>query len=607
MTRWQRILERFDLVIYDLKRPVSQVLNFLIPFIALASLGILVYYIGFSIPYHRIRLLEGLLDLCLLGFALETVLRFALKLKRIEYVRQNLLRSIVSGLVLLELLAHYAFGYSLFFHLFQLFDPLHARNVFLIAKHLLILAFSLNQIGTTFRHLFTLSIRPAALFLLSFALLGVLGACFLMMPEMTYPENDISFLDALFTGISATCVTGLIVVDTGTFFTVKGQVVIMVLMQFGGIGIITFASFFLIMLRQGIGIRHQAAVSDMFAAENFKSAMSLLRQIVRFTISIEVVGGILIFFLLGNDPSYAYNESFFTRVFCAGFHAISAFCNAGFSLFSESLMHEGVVHDPVLIMIFAVMIVAGGIGFPVLRDLFSRQAIRERRQKAWKKLEVNTTVVLWMSGILIVGGALLFFILEQNHTLKGQSTGGKIVHSIFQSVTTRTAGFNSVDIGSMGLPMLMLFLMLMFIGGSSVSAAGGIKTTTFVLLFKSAMAVIRNKPGISIRKRTIPFDIVYRAFSIFVFALSFVFIAIVLLTITDGDKPLIDISFEAFSAFNTVGLSTGITADLSEAGKAIIIVAMFTGRVGLLTLAFALSSPVATTDYQYPKSHLFVG
>ena len=159
----------------------------------------------------------------------------------------------------------------------------------------------------------------------------------------------------------------------------------------------------------------------------------------------------------------------------------------------------------------------------------------------------------------------------------------------------------------MGLPMLLIFLLMMFIGGSSVSTAGGIKTTTFVLLLKSASATIRNKPGISFRKRAVPFELVYRAFSIFVFAVGFVFVAIVLLTITDGDKPLTDLVFETFSAFNTVGLTTGITPDLSEAGRVIIIVAMFTGRVGLLTLAFALSSPVTTTDYRYPKSHLFVG
>jgi len=455
--------------------------------------------------------------------------------------------------------------------------------------------------------IFSFRIKPATLMVLSFASLLAVGTGLLMLPEMTTQPGSMHWLDALFTSVSASCVTGLIVVDTGTFFTLKGQLVILMLMQLGGIGIVTFASFFALSFTTGSSIRYQTYMLDLLSSESFNTARSLLRKIIYYTLVFELIGAVMIYSLWVPDNTFFLNHDVWLKVYYSIFHSVSAFCNAGFSLFPDSLMNHFVMAQPMMQMAFALLIILGGLGFPALQDLFGREALRERMRKPWRDWQVATKVAVYSALVLIITGAVLFYLLENHNTLEGQDGTHKVILSIFQSVTTRTAGFNSVDISAISTPTVIMFLVLMFIGGSSGGTAGGIKTSTFVVIMTSVFGTIRGKKQLTLGKRSISYVFLNRAYSIVAFASIFVVLAISLLTIFEPDKDLTDLVFEEFSAFGTVGLSRGITSALSDAGKVVIIFSMYLGRLGTLTLAYALSRPVRTNAYKYPQTHMMVG
>lgn len=607
MPSLESLIARINYVVYDFSEKVNKVLNRFILFVSVAALATLTYYTGFTIDAAHGVLLELAMDAFLALFALEFITRLVFMLHRRKFLTGHFPESALATIALLELLSHYLFGYSILHGLTNLVSGSTGAQPYHFLKQIIILLLAISELITQSRKVFDFSIKPASLFLISFVGLSLLGTVLLTFPEMTVPEGRMTFLDALFTATSATCVTGLIVVDTGTFFTLKGQLIILFLMQLGGIGIITFASFFTSFLSQGFGIRHQLAITDIFGSKDFKSSTSLLRQIIFYTLIIEAIGVFLIYTQMGNHPSEPFYDQPWSKLFYAVFHAVSAFCNAGFSLFSNSLMHSTIINDPALIITFAFLIILGGIGFPVLKDLFSIKNIERRRKLPWKGLEINTRVALSAAIILVVAGTVIFYFLERGNSMGHDDYLAGWVHAFFQSVTTRTAGFNSVDISELAAPTVILFLLFMFIGGSSISTAGGIKTSTLVVMMRSVVSVIRNKPQVELRGRSLSKDLIYRAFSIFAFAISFQFLGIFLLTLTEPNLSILDIIFELMSAFNTVGLSRGITADLSSAGKIIIIIFMFIGRVGSLTLAFALSSPAKSTSYRYPSTHMMVG
>ena len=313
---------------------------------------------------------------------------------------------------------------------------------------------------------------------------------------------------------------------------------------------------------------------------------------------------LLLYFTWNPEIKFPYVEDQF---FYSLFHSISAFNNAGFSLFSEGLSGHLLEHSHSMHLVLAGLIFFGAVGFPVIEDLFNIERIKKTIKTPWLGLKLSTRISFHTSLLLIAFGALMFYFLEQQNTLNGMSFEGQLVTSLFQSITARTAGFNTVDFSMIGTPMLIIFIFLMFIGASPGSTGGGIKTSTFTLIIFSAINTIRGQKRIEIGNRTISPELLHKAFSIFLFAASSIFLAIFILSISDGEKGLMPIAFEAVSAFSTVGLSTGITADLTFVGKVVIMACMFIGRIGTLTLAFALSSKMKSHNYQYPKAHLTVG
>jgi len=377
-----------------------------------------------------------------------------------------------------------------------------------------------------------------------------------------------------------------------------------VLIQLGGINILAFASFFATFYAGGAGLRQQSLLKDLLSVSGLSDTRAILKEIVIYSFIIEIIGTVLLYFCW--MPVH-YDRNVAGLSWAALFHSVSAFNNAGFSIFPGGLMYDGIRFNLVSHWIIMILVVLGGLGFSVIQDVFSIKAILKRHRQKWVKKKVQTRIVLTVTYWLIFTGALFFFLIERNNTLAGLSWAEKITMAFFQSVTTRTVGFNTVDIGALALPSLVLFMFLMYVGASPGGTGGGIKTTTFLVLFKSAVATIRGKKHIESFRHTISFETVDKAYSVALFSMMLIFLAIFLISLTEPHFSLVSLAFEVISAFGTVGLSMGITPFLSEYGKLIITVTMFIGRIGTLTLAIAFLKKATFSDYTYPKTDIMIG
>ncbi len=432
-----------------------------------------------------------------------------------------------------------------------------------------------------------MQIKPARIIALSFLTAISIGTLLLLLPISTH--SGITFIDAFFTAASAVCVTGLTVRNIGTFFTSFGQSVILILFQLGGLGIMAFSTMFALMLGRRITIKDRRTLSVVF--ENIEvDAGVLLKWMFVFTFIIEGLGVVFL--------NFYWHDS---GIFFALFHSVSAFCNAGFSLFSTSL--QGMRSDVLMNLVFIFLIIAGGIGFLVLYDL--GRYFKSRLLKKDARLTLHTKMVLVITSALLITGAVFLFASEYQGVLKGLGLKSKILASCFQSVTARTAGFNTVSIDQLKPGSKLLLSMLMFIGASPGSTGGGIKTVTFGLILLGIVAILRGKNQIRFFNRAIPLDLFEKAVVIFALSISWVLFATLVLVFTEQQNVL-NIVFEIISAFGTVGLSCGITAKLTVVGKLIIILTMFFGRIGPMTLAIALAKR-QEGNFKLPEENVMVG
>lgn len=418
------------------------------------------------------------------------------------------------------------------------------------------------------------------------------GTILLMLPLATTSEGSMSFLNALFTSTSATCVTGLIVVNTSTAFTVFGQLVIMFLIQIGGIGIMTMSSLIALVIGRKIGLKERLLIKDDLDHLQISGIVRLVKYVLTFTFVIEGTAALILFF------RFIFNYRFWRAFYLAIFHSVSAFNNAGFDIFGNSL--EGFTGDIVVNFVVMSLIVLGGIGFAVMVELYDNKGI--------KKFTLQTKMVLMITILLIIIGFFCFLFLEYNNkaTIGNLPFGQKLLASLFLSITPRTAGFNTVPTGQLHSSTLFLIIVLMFIGASPGSTGGGIKTTTFGVLLMTVWNLIKGKDDIEVFKRRLEEDVVFKAIVTTFLALSLVIMVTMILSITEG-KAFMSVLFETVSAFGTVGLSTGITSTLSRIGKILITFTMFVGRVGPLTLALALAERKRNGVYHYPKENIMVG
>jgi potassium uptake TrkH family protein len=486
----------------------------------------------------------------------------------------------------------------------ELFGFEQLDQFFMVVVQVYFLLFIALEIGKASSLLAQLRISPPGMLVMSFLLLGALGTGLLLLPEMTTSGQGLSLLDASFTTISAICVTGLSTFDISSILSFKGQFVLMILIQLGGLNFISFASLLALFSRNGMGLRYHSLLQASYSTESLESGMDLFKQVYKLTLMIELISAVLLYFSWGALPFENQGD----RIFYSVFHSISAFNNAGFALFPAGLMDPGVVHSYGLHLVIAFTLIFGGLGFSPLREIFGLKQIRARKLQPWKHISVNTRMAFGSATVLLLLGTGVFWILELPGTLRGMDWVGQLVSSFFQSATARTAGFNTLDFGAMALPTLLFFVFLMFIGGNSGSTAGGIKTSTFALVFLSALSTIRGENKVELMKTTVPLELLRRAFSVFLFSISLIFISVIALSMTDAQFGLARLLFEEVSAFCTVGLSTGITSSLSPAGKIILMISMFVGRVGTVTLAFALSKTrKESATYRYPDAQIEVG
>lgn len=454
-------------------------------------------------------------------------------------------------------------------------------------------------------------LNPAQLFILSFILIILFGSFVLMLPNATY--EGIPFIDALFTSTSAVCVTGLVVVDTGTYFTTFGQVVILILIQLGGIGIMTFTSYFSYFFRGGSTYENQLLLKDMTNSQKIAEVFGTLKKIILLTFLIEGIGAFMIYLTI--DTSVV--TSVFDQVFFSIFHSVSAFCNAGFSTLTNSLYETGFRFNYPMHLILSALFILGGIGFPIIFNsfryirhlIFDRLLPFSRRRQiryAPGILNINTRIVLLTTTILILLGSVLFYIFEYNNTLAVHGGVGKIVTAFFGAVTPRTAGFNTVDMATLNFSTVMLIFLLMWIGASPGSTGGGIKTSTFAIATLNFLSLARGKDRIELFHREVADISVRRAFAIISLSLVVIGASVFLIASFDSHMDLLDIGFECFSAYSTVGLSLGITGQLSDASKLVIVFTMFIGRVSMLTILIAVFRKVKHLKYKYPTEEILI-
>jgi trk system potassium uptake protein TrkH len=445
-------------------------------------------------------------------------------------------------------------------------------------------------------------LTPERTLILSFLIMILIGTFLLSLPYAARGKTT-SLIDALFTATSAVCVTGLIVVDTGSFFSQFGQVVILILIQVGGLGIMTFSVFFYLLLGRSIGFRDRRIIQDTFTQSPIRNISVLLKSVFLYTMVIEFIGAAFLF------TGWCSQFPPITALYFSLFHAISAFCNAGFSLFSDSFVG---FQDNILINLsITSLIILGGIGFIVLKEMIEGRL----RTNPPLRISLHSKVVLTTTVALIVLGTLFIFFIERDNSLLKFPPGEQILISYFQSVTSRTAGFNTIPMMSLSNATCFMLIILMFVGASPGSCGGGIKTTNLATLISLALNRYKGRDRANLFKRTIPHETVARSISIILASgLTVVIITIFLLITQLGDIShtesrglFLEYLFETVSAFGTVGLSMGVTSKLDLTGKLIVIIMMLLGRLGPLTLAFAMGRRTRRVEFQYAEENVIVG
>jgi trk system potassium uptake protein TrkH len=443
-----------------------------------------------------------------------------------------------------------------------------------------------------------IELTPPQILVLGFAVIIVIGSLLLSLPAASATGVPVTYLNALFTATSAACVTGLVVVDTGTTYSLFGQIVIIMLIQIGGLGIMTMATLFAFVLKKRISLKERLILQEAMNQGSMEGIVRLIRKVITYSLSIELAGAVIFSIRWSMDLGPVKG------IYYGIWHAVSFFNNAGFDLFGpvtgpfSSLTFYAA--DPVINFVSMSLIVLGGIGFIVLSDLLDF--------KKNKRLSLHSKVVLTTTGFLIVFGALVIFIFEFTNprTLGPMSGSGKLLSALFQSVSPRTAGANSVDVAGMRQATQFFTIILMFIGASPGSTGGGIKTTTFTTLIGAMIAMIRGKEDIVLFHYRLGKDRILKAITLTMIALFLVVFVSMVLSTTE-DHPFLMILFEVTSAFGTVGLTMGLTPDLSDVGKMMIILTMFAGRLGPLTLAYALGPKAEKELYRYPEGKITIG
>ncbi len=572
-----------------LRTGLNGVINITFAIISLLALASLVAQYGFYIPQSWKQWLNRLDLIIVFYFVIQLILKVILAHHRLGYLRKHWFESLLAVLILSHMaVVVKSLGIDLIKEYFFNLDVAAVTKLTVVIAQVFIITSIISASLRLNRRIAYLKFHPAQTMLFSFLIVIIAGMFLLKLPKAVMPGNDLSWLEALFTSTSATCVTGLIVVDTGSHFSLMGRLIILGLFQIGGLGIMTLSSFLAMFFGRGIAIKERVLLQEMLNIDRLGIIKHTLRNIVLLTFFFEAAGALILYFHM-DGSGWGIGE----RLLQAVFHSVSAFCNAGFSLNADSIM--GFASNYWVVFTIAFLIIIGGLGFLVLIELGGGRLLNKKKSNVHKLWSLQTRLIIIVSLILWIGGTLMLFILEP---FEG-SVFQRFVQAFFSSVTARTAGFTTIDFGLIGVPSALLIIVLMFIGASPGSTAGGIKTTTIGVLSASVFSIIRGRFRIEMFKKTISPILLNRAMVLFAFSIMVICTAVFILAISE-QASLLDILFETVSAFGTVGLSRGLTPHLSPIGKTVIIIVMFIGRVGALTLAFAVTAPSGQARVEYP-------
>jgi Trk-type K+ transport system membrane component len=602
--------ERVNLLLYDNKDQVLRMGKILNVLISLGAVLVLVYYYGFQHAPEQEAFLMNLIKFSFGFYVLHYLVRFIYDFRPIDFIKRTWFEGTIMFLLTIEGISYNLFDTLLFAKLASGLGIESFADVSTVFIQIYILIVVMIGLGRGSISLPKYKLNPALIFILSFSLIIFTGCCLLMLPEMTTMEGSMNALDALFTSTSAACVTGLMIEDASTFFTFKGQVVLLILMKLGGLNIIAFGSFLALATRFGVQAKQHEVIEDFINKETPLSSNGMFAKIVIWATSIELIGAAMIFPLWNESVVFTGNGE---RAFYSLFHSISGFNNAGIALFPGGLGDALVYDNYLLHWVMIGLMFLGALGMVALFEIFDPHHLRERMKAPWKRLSFMSQIALYTSIGFAILGCFLFFALEYNNSLKDAGLFGKITTSMFQGLSARTAGLNTLDIGLLSLPTLFFIIIFMFIGSSSSSTGGGIKTSTFAVIMADLWATVKRRNHTSLFRRTISNELKARAYAVLMFFLLFNLIGIFILFITESDilnthsNGAIALIFEQVSAMSTNGLSAGITAMLSSSGKTWIIISMFVGRVGTLTVAYSLGFKTISKNYKYPNGHTMIG
>lgn len=568
----------------------------------------LVYEHGFPVSFEEIEVINNLYHVVWVVFLIDTSLHILLNYSdtKREYRRWTWVLNVMLYLTLIPVV----------FHEPEIPGGIHDFWSFFNSRlyHVILLTLlSLFQLSNGIIRLLGKRTNPSLIFASSFLVFILIGAALLMLPRATY--HGISFIDALFTATSATCVTGLVSVDVSSTFTPEGLFIIIMLIQIGGLGVMTLTSFFAMFFMGNTSLYNQLVVRDMVSSQSLSSLFSTLLCILGFTLVIEAFGTGIIFMSIHGTMNMDIEE----ELAFSAFHSVSAFCNAGFSTLPGNLGNELVMHNHNLLYItVSFLIILGGIGFPILVNLYETVLYEVKRlcnrnlnggKRTIRKIHLynlNTRIVLIMTAILLVIGTIAIVVFEWNNAFAGMSVTDKWVQGFFNAVCPRTAGFSSVGMTTFSVQTLLLMVILMVIGGGTQSTAGGVKVNVFAVVMLNLRAILIASDRVNIFNRELSHDSIRRSNATLILYLLIVFAGIFVLSILEPQASVLALVFECTSALSTVGSSLDLTPTLGTDGKLIVIILMFVGRVGVLTLMSSIIKQKKVTKYRYPSDNIII-
>lgn len=586
---------------YEQKKKFHKKLDYFLGVVGFISVLFIIILIGFYLSLETVWMINIVTDFIILLFIIEEILRFFITSQKLKHLKTRIIDHIVALLLLLKLIFHNSF-IDITSYVFP-----QANDYQVLTINLLLIYFILLFIVfiKSLRYNYLLSkikIHPGGIITLSFAFIIIVGSILLMLPKATPDTVHFKYIDALFTSTSAVCVTGLTSVDTATSFTFLGKLIILFLIQVGGLGVMTLTTFFAAFLAGGISFKVRLMMKDLLSQESISEVANLLMKIALFTFVIEIIGALILYISLGGN--FLFPD--WNLIWISIFHSVSAFCNAGFSLFSDNLMNPLTYHNYLFTTTIMILIIFGGIGFTVLSNIVSLNPFSKQYKRIRYKLRLHTKLVLITTCLLILTGAFLIFITEL-YSGANYNIFESLYQSLFLSVTSRTAGFNIFPTEKLLAPTMFIIIILMWIGASPGSTGGGIKTSTISIAFLTFINLIRGKERLELFNRQISEEIIKKSFIIIFASIIVLAIGVFFLLLFEPDKNSLDLIFEVTSALGTVGLSRGITSYLGDGGKTVIILTMFIGRIGALTFFMAFFRQQQESKYTLPYENIMIG